>query len=146
MVETSDRQYAVLQGDDTGMKVGLAFFDHEGRKRCAITAKRVENPLSLYNSTSTLCSERVECEGVLMVNIEGKFVPIEQDEPFEEGKGHWQGETASPALSQRESIHVDHHRARQATLCCCEHRRTHQKESSACAAGEVSTYPRKVGQ
>ena len=63
------------------------FFINEENKRCATTAKRVENPLSLHNGKCTPCSERVEREGVLMVKLKGKFVPIEHDEPFAEWKG-----------------------------------------------------------
>ena len=48
---TAERQCAVTQEDENnnnkGVKVGLAFTDEDGRKRRAITAKRIENTVTL---------------------------------------------------------------------------------------------------
>ena len=41
----------------------------------------------LKKGKCTPCSERVEREGHLEVNFKGRFVPLEQGEPFEEEKG-----------------------------------------------------------
>ena len=73
--------------DDESMKVGLSFIDHEGVRRCAISGMLVGNACSLFRGCSTLCSERVDHEGALMVKFKGKCAAIEQCEPFEEQKG-----------------------------------------------------------
>ena len=53
----------------------------------AITGMLVGNGGSLNCGTSTLCSERLEREGVLIMKSKGKCVLIEQDEPFQERRG-----------------------------------------------------------
>ena len=88
VVDTSDKPCAVRQQeehDDMGINVG--FIDNEDAKRCVISGMVVGNVCSLHNCNCMACSEKVEREGVLMVKFQGKFVPIEQDEPFEGRRG-----------------------------------------------------------
>ena len=46
----------------------------------------VGNACYFYNGNYTLCSQRVDREGALRVKFNVRFVPIEQDVPFEERK------------------------------------------------------------
>ena len=63
------QSYRMRSTTTKGIKVALAYIDHESRQRCAISAKRLGKSLSLYNGRRTLCSEKVECEGVQMVKF-----------------------------------------------------------------------------
>ena len=69
------------------MEVGLSFIDYEGVKRRAITWMLFGKARALYNCICTPSLERVEREGALTVDLQGKIVPTEQDEPFEESEG-----------------------------------------------------------
>ena len=80
VVETNGKQCGVRQEeeyDDERMEVVLSFIDPEG----------AGNACSLYRGSSTLCSERLDHEGALMVNFKGTCAATEQYEPFKVLKG-----------------------------------------------------------
>ena len=67
---------------DDGIKVRLSCIDHEGARRCATML--VGSACSICRGTSTLCSERLDHQGALMLEFKGKCTPIEQGERQDE--------------------------------------------------------------
>ena len=160
---------AWTRGSGDKRQAVCTYIDEEGRNRCAITAKRGENSLSFYNGESKPCSARMERDGVLMVKLKGKFVLFEQDEPFEEEKGTGTMKQHPRTFAMQARANMWHGGRFATSPCtstkaetdrqCCAvvkspssplththaHTHTHTfEESSAYAAGEVPTFPRKL--